>query len=135
MKITKGTIVKYAITLSLGAALSAVALIARNYTALESAAERYRALSDAFSIPGVVMIMVGIILLIAKDGFFDMITYSLGKFAKSLIPFSRKTDETYYDYKVRKSEERLKGFSCLFVVGALFLILTAVFTILFFTAV
>ena len=130
MKDIRSTIVKYIVTISIGGVIGAIALWARNFSSLTSLAEKYAALEAATTIPGVVLLMLGVLVLISKDGFFDMITYSVGKFAKSLVPFSHKTDESYYDYKVRKSEKRLSGFSCLFVVGGIFTAAGIIFAIL-----
>ena len=136
MKSVKDTLIKYVITTALGGVISVIALMARGFFELESIAERYRALADAFTIPGVVLLMVGIILLISKDGFFDIVTYGLGRLGRALIPFSKKTDEQFYDYKVRKAEARASssGYGFVFIVGAVFMAVGILFTVLFFTA-
>ena len=49
----------------------------------------------------------------------------------SLKPF-KKTDESYYDYKTRKSGQRFTGYSFLFFTGLAFLAVALVFLALFF---
>ncbi len=95
--------------------------------------DKYRLLADAFTIPGVIFIMVGALVFVSTAGFFDMLSYALGRFAGAFIPFYRKKDETFFDYKTRKSEERFRGYSFLFYVGILFLVIAGVFMILFFS--
>ena len=133
MKDIKSTLIKYLLTVIFGGVIVAIALIARDFGSLLLIADKYRALADAFTIPGVVILMAGVIIIIAKDGFFDIITYGLGRLGKSLIPFSKKTDEHFYDYKVRKASERTGKTGFLFVVGAVFLSVGIIFTILFCT--
>lgn len=134
MKDIRSTVIKYAVTAFFGGIITAVTLMAHGFSEAASAVERYTILANGFTIPGVILLMIGVLMLISKDGFFDMVTFGLGRLGKALIPFSKKTDESFYDYKVRKSEQRLTGFSCVFVVGAVFLALGILFTVLAMTA-
>ena len=125
--------VKYGITLLIGAAFVLFLLLARGFFEWPELSEQYRILADAFTSSGVILLMVGVLIWISTTGSFDMISFALSKFAKALIPFSKKSGETYYDYVVRKREKRFSGYLCIFVVGAVFSALAAVFTALFYS--
>ena len=131
MKI-KAILKKYSIALIIGISMCLLVLSGNDFST-QSLVDKYRILTDAFSIPGIVFIMVGALVFVSTEGFFDMLSYGLGKFASSLIPFNRKKDESFFDYKTRKNEERFSGYSFLFYVGIFFLVIAGVFMILFFS--
>ena len=129
----KGNLVKYG--LSTGAALLMIGYYcsSRNLV-LESVMERWRILCDAFTIPGLTYILVGLLLLIANEGFFDMFSYAASKAVGLFLPgrgFSEK-DEKYFDYVQRKREKRPSGFGFLFVVGGVLMAFALVFMLLFY---
>ena len=127
----KGIITKYFIALAVGAAMCLTVIYA-NDLATHTLVDKYRILTDAFSIPGIILIMVGALVYVSTEGFFDMLSYALGRFAKTLIPFSEKSKETFLEYKTRKSQERFTGYSFLFFTGIAFLVVAGVFMILFY---
>ena len=127
-------IMRYAITLGVGAGFVFLTLWLNDYSLLTESIDKYRLLTDAFSIPGIVFIMVGCLVFVSTDGFFDMITFGLSRAKSMLIPFSKKSDESYYDYKQRKAKNRLSGYSFLFFCGLVYLVIASIFMILFFKA-
>ncbi len=133
MEKIKKLIFKYIVSTLIAGGLTVLTLVMNDFFTLDNMTDRYRVLTDAFSIPGIIFIMVGCLVFISTDGFFDMISYALGKLGRSLIPFSNKTDETFYDYKTRKSGERYTGYSFIFYTGLVFLVAAMVFMILFFS--
>ena len=92
---------------------------------------KYQNLADAFQIPSVIMLMVGVLVWVANQGTFDMISYGLNRAKGSLLPFLGQSDETFYDYKVRKSAKRITGYSFLFISGGIYLIPGIIFNILY----
>lgn len=127
-------IMRYVITLGVGAGFVFLTLWLNDYSLITETVDKYRLLTDAFSIPGIIFIMVGCLVFVSTDGFFDMITFGLAKAKSMLIPFSKKSDETFYDYKQRKAKNRLSGYSFLFFSGLAYLIVAGIFMILFFKA-
>ena len=122
----------YAVTVLCGAALFAVILVLHGFFTAETVLDRYRILCDAFTIPGVIIIMFGLLFLIANTGALDGISYAVRGLGRQLIPFLRIQNEKFYDYVQRKSAKRKKR-SCafLFITGAAFLAAAVVFLILF----
>ena len=93
----------------------------------------YLNLADAFTIPAVVVLMIGVLIWISTTGSFDMFSYGLSRAAKMFIPFKKYDDEKFYDYKMRMKEKRAKGYSFLFIAGGVYLVPAIVFNILYYT--
>lgn len=129
----KSVIKKYTITTAIGASITVLTMYLRNFATETDLAERYRILADAFSISGVVMIMVWCMVAVSTTGFFDMISYSLSSLGRALIPFYNKERERYYDYKTRKNSERFSNYGFILVVGVVFTSVALIFTALFYT--
>ena len=128
----KSLIIKYAVSLCLGALAVWVTLGLRDFASIADEALRMKALADSFTIPGVIFLMVGVLVWVSTTGFFDFIGYALGSFGRALIPMSKKPHQSFYDYKVSRMEKRASGYSCIFVTGALLVAMAAIFTILFY---
>lgn len=127
------TAVKYFISIAVGAGMVFLVLYLHGYSGAVSGVEKYRILCDAFTIPGVVLMLLAALVLISNQGFFDGIAYALGRFLKALVPFGNRTDEKYYDYKQRKDKQgRLHGYSFIFITGSLFFCVALIFMYLFY---
>lgn len=125
---------KYLISFAVMGLMTGFVLFIRDYSAKLDAMTRYYHLADAFTIPSVVMVMVGVMVWLASEGTFDMISYGLKRGLKTLIPFSKQEHETFYDYKKRKVENRIKGYSFLFISGGVYFIPAVIFFILYYCA-
>ena len=124
---------KYLISFVVMGAASIGVLALRKFGAELSGQERYLDLADAFTIPGVVMIMAGLLVWVASQGGFDMISYGLLRAKDSLIPGAKHNGEQFYDYKVRQDKKRPKGYSFMFISGGIYLIPAIIFNILYYT--
>ncbi len=122
---------KYVGAFMLLGAATGIILLLRNHSAAEDIAVRYINLSDAFTIPSVIMIMVGLLIWISTTGSFDMLTYGFSKAKNAFIPSPTYKHEQFYDYKVRKDGKRIKGYSFLFIAGGIYFIPAVVFNILY----
>ena len=124
---------KYAVAFVIMGVLTFVVLWLRQFSATVSPQERYLDLADAFTIPGVVMIMAGLLVWVTSQGGFDMISYALLRAKDSHIPGSKHSGEQYYDYKVRQDKKRPKGYSFMFISGGIYLVPAIIFNILYYT--
>lgn len=100
--------------------------------AAQSLMERYRILADAFTVPGVVSIMVGLLLAISNEGFFTGLSYCMHVTVKALIPGGRLKIKKYKDYAEERRDKKITGYSFLFVVGGVLLAAAILFMILFY---
>ncbi|MBQ8368654.1 MAG: DUF3899 domain-containing protein [Clostridia bacterium] len=131
----KTTILKYGITAAAAGLITWTTLELHGFAYLTSDAERYRLLADAFTIPGVSLIMVWLLVLVSGEGIFDGIGYALSYTVTTLLPgMGNKKAEAYADYIERKQAARAGRMSCAFLwhVGAAFMIPAAVFIVLFY---
>ncbi len=130
----KSTILKYAACIVPGGLISYIVIDQYGYAYAAKDFERYRILCDAFTIPGVVLVMIFLLLLIANTGFFDGIGYMMRTAVRKLVPFLSAHDkmEKYYDYTERKKNSRIKGVGFILISGLLFLVVAGFFMVRFY---
>ena len=125
---------KYAVAVIIAAIATVCLLLIFDFFSGElTLQEGMKALSDAFSVTGIIFIAMGALVFVSTQGMFDSVSYA-GKFViRAFIPGARSTPmEKYGDYKVGKSEKRIAGYSFLFFVGIAFTLIGILFTVLFF---
>ena len=88
----------------------------------------YHILTDSFTVVGTIGTGVGLLLFVSNHGAFDGISYGL----KSFFGMFRKNrvKESYYDYRTRRGETKLK-FTTLLISGLILLFIAVVFFILY----
>ena len=130
---TQVNLVKYGITFAIGFAMIWVYCSSRDLFQ-QPIMERWRILCDAFTIPGLTFVMIGFLIMVANEGFFDMLSYAASKAVGVFLPgrgFS-EDGEKYYDYVQRKRGKRATGFGFLFVVGCVLMAFALLFMFLFY---
>ena len=95
--------------------------------------EVYRALSDAFFVTGMLVLCVGALVFVNRNGTFDALVYSV-KYVATLYYNHKqgKKSETFYEFKQRKAERENTPCLFLIIIGGLFVLTAGVFTLLFF---
>ena len=130
-KQNKTRLIKY-LCASLVSLAMAIFYISVRHIGLETRMEQYRIICDAFTVPGVVLVMFGMLMWISGTGALDGISYALHGL-KSLIPgLGAEKLERYGDYVERKRGKRPTGYGFLFVVGGVCLAIALVFMFLFY---
>ncbi len=133
------TVIKYAVTcgvaLVLGGAEMALQLSQAGSFFSQTTAEQMRFLCDAFTVPGMLIVLSGLMMLIAREGALDGLSY-LGHYLYHLfIPGKRGTTQGYSDYvsaKQEKRKEQAGTYGFLFVVGGACLAISLIFLGLFY---
>ena len=130
---TKVNLAKYGITSVIALAMIWVYCSCRDLFQ-QPIMERWRILCDAFTIPGLTFVMIGFLIMVANEGFFDMLSYAASKAVGIFLPGRGFSDngEKYYDYVQRKRGNRTTGFGFLFVVGCVLLAFAFLFMFLFY---
>lgn len=105
----------------------------RDFSNVESSAERYRMLCDAFTIPGTVLILSAVLIALANAGSFTGIGYSMSSFFRHLIPGKGLVHEKYSEYYERH-QKKVTGYGFLVHVGGTFMGIAVVFYVLFYRA-
>ena len=83
--------------------------------------EQYRVLCDAFSIPGIMMILFAMLFSLNNMGALDTIAYLMSFLPRMIAPGAFGEPEKFYDYVERRREKRTKGYGFLYIVGSVFL--------------
>ncbi len=121
----------YIIATAAGLAVSMLVLYTYDFLSMETAAQRLQCLSDAFTLPGVLLLAVGSLMWISQQGTFDFFGY-VGKTVVDLFR-TRAEHVRYGDYILEKREKRkIGGFGFLLITGAAFMVIAVVFLVLYY---
>ncbi len=91
------------------------------------------AVSDGFTVIGLLYVGVGGLLFASSTGFFDFFGYAFQRGASLFFPRFEQGIDNYYEYKVKKQEER-KQFSLksTLLIGLGFVGIAVIFTVLWY---
>ncbi len=129
----KSLLLKYSVTALVGGLMAAGILWLQNFAGAASDLDRVRILSDAFTIPGALLMLCAALVFVSNEGAFDGVGYALSYAISFLVPGAAAyRHERYADYVERKHKKGgVKGYAFLTITGAAFfavgLILVAVF--------
>ena len=121
-----------------GCSAAFVALFAGTYIASRDfgtadLVTKYLILCDAFTVPGMLLILFGCLMWASTTGVLDGLGYVMRYAVFSLIPGKRlERDEKYGDYIERKSQNRAKGYGFLFIAGLVTMAVALIFMALFY---
>ena len=107
-------------------------LISLGFSFTNDLIDIYSNLAAAFTVPGLLAVLIGALVWVSTTGVFDALTFGVGILFKGLLPFKKgERFERFYDYKARKDEKRLTGYGFIVISGAIFLVIGIIFTALF----
>ena len=129
----KKRLLKYGITTAVAAGIAVLIMYSSGLFEVTDDLTRFKLLADAFTVPGVILLCIGALVWVSTDGMFDGFTYAAKRLG-SLIPFYGKNykHERYYDYVMRKRGKRISGYGFILIVGAAFVAIAVVFTVLYY---
>ena len=93
---------------------------------------RYKILCDAFTIPGLMMLMFAGLLSVSNEGALDGVSYVV-KQGFRMLTFRGLGTEKYLDFVERRRDNRLQGYGFLYIVGAAFMVIALIFMALFYS--
>lgn len=132
-KFSAGSIIKYIIAIAVGLLLSYYVMLVNDYNEVTDEVVRLKLLADAFTVPGVILIMASLFCWLSSQGAVDGIGFAVSGLFRRLLPGAQyKEPEKYYDYIMRKQEKRKGGYGFLAIVGAGFLLIAVVFIVKFY---
>lgn len=133
MKRQTGIAFKYGLTALGGVLTTVVFLKSRQFSMQLPAAERYRLLCDAFTVPGLLLMLSAALIALSNAGSFHGLGYLTSFALRVLIPAFGPPDESYGDYLKRKEKKgRVKGYGFLLQVGLVFFLPALIFLLLFY---
>ena len=128
-------LILYAASAGVGIGMTVSMLKSYGFSDAAGEADRYRILADAFTVPGVVIFLLGVLAALADEGVFEGVNYAVIYSVKLLIPGIVQEQESYGDYIVRRRERgKLGGYGFLYATGGLFLFAAVVFVGLYYAA-
>ena len=95
--------------------------------------EWYRLICDAFTIPGLILLMLGCLMSLSNTGAMDGLGYVVSIAVKMLIPGGATKMERYKEYLDRRRDNRVRGYGFLYLVGAGCMTIALVFMVLFYS--
>lgn len=130
-KKAKSRLLKYGISGIICVAFAVVSLVRYDLGSLERL-DLYRVLSDAFAIPGLLMIFSGCFVALSNEGALDGVAFVLSYAFNALIPGRQNKTRKYSDYVEERRGKKVKGYGFLFIVGGICMAVALVFLILFY---
>ena len=94
--------------------------------------EWYRIICDGFTIPGLILLMLGCLMSLSNAGAMDGLGYVVVNGFKMLIPGAATKVERFKEYLERRRANRVRGYGFLYVVGAGCMAVALVCMILFY---
>ena len=123
-------LLKYGITTVLTAAVVIYYAASRNVLSLETI-EQYHVLCDAFTLPGIFLMLFGLLMLMNDLGALDTLAYFGHYLLHTFMPVAFGEGKSYLDFIEERRSNRKGGFGFLFVVGGVFTAVGVVFLILY----
>ena len=101
--------VRYAVTAALAALTAAGHLWLHGWSRTLPAVERYRILCDAFTVPGLMLVLIAALVALSNEGSFDALGYAVRYTVRRLIPGAGLRQETYGEFVERRREQGRTG--------------------------
>ena len=124
------SVLKYLITMVCGLGLAAWVAFNQNILEKTTLQDIFHVLTDAFFIPGILIMGMGALIFVTNEGAFDAITFGLKSFWSMFSKKLKRNRETYYDYRSARSEKKLP-FGFLLICGFLFFAVSMVMYVLY----
>lgn len=94
--------------------------------------EQYRVLCDAFSIPGIMMVLFAMLFSLNNVGALDTIAYLMSFLPRMIAPGAFGEPEKLIDFVENRRQKRTKGYGFLYIVGFIFLGIAIYYLVLFY---
>lgn len=128
---SKANLIKSGIVSAVGI-LVVILFVSSSDFGAQTTVDKYKILCDAFTIPGLLMLMFAAMLSISNEGGLDGVSY-LVKQGFRMLTFRGISQEKYLDYVQHRRENRLTGYGFLYIVGAVFMAVALIFLALFYS--
>lgn len=116
--------VRYLIALGIEAIIALTIILSRGGFITRDREEWLHLLSDAFAIPGILCVCLGLLIVVSNGGVFDMVRFAFSKVSNTFRREENRKNipDTYYDYVCARHNGKSAGFRFLLGSGAFFLI-------------
>ena len=129
----KKLLIKYGITTLIGVAIAFAIMCGRGVLAAASVAAAMGYISDGFFVVGMLYTGFGLLLAISSTGVFDMLGYAFKSLIYLFTPMRIDRGQGgFYEYKMRKKEQRKAVPLYILWVGLAFIALAGIFVAVYF---
>ncbi len=127
----KSILIRYGVCAVIATALLFLILVTNGYWGLTEPQERLRVLCDAFSLPGLLLVLSSGLILAANAGTFNGLLYGLKVGIEIVLPFLPHKYVKYRDFVEKRKGKRIKGYGFICYTGLVFLAVGIVLLIIF----
>ena len=128
---SKANLIKSGIVSAVGI-LVVILFVSSSDFGAQTTVDKYKILCDAFTIPGLLMLMFAAMLSISNEGGLDGVSY-LVKQGFRMLTFRGISQEQFLYYVQHRRENRLTGYGFLYIVGSVFMAVALIFLALFYS--
>lgn len=127
----KSLLIRYGVSAVIVTALLFLILSLNGYWNLTEPQDKLRVLCDAFSLPGILLVLMSGLIFASNAGALDGLLYGLRVSVERILPFLPHKHVRYRDYLQKRREKKVKGYSFIFFTGAAFLTVGLVLLVIF----
>lgn len=125
-------VIKYSIGIVIAGLLVWWMIYSNGYDASLPQLIKIKILADAFTVPGLLMVMFYLLLWAGSHGALNALTWAVTNMFYSLVPGLASRKESYGDYLARKSgKSNMRAFLFLLIIGGILLIVAFVFLFIY----
>lgn len=126
--------IKYGVTLLIGLIAAFIICCTKGIFSKKTLADVYHILTDAFFVPGVIILCFGLLVFASNEGNFTMMSYGIKRFF-SLFKrdISKELGQTYADYKLAHKGEK-HPILYLLICGGVLIVISILFLFLYYDA-
>lgn len=127
----KERIIKYTTLTAVAVAIALCTSLIQDLYGMTAVADIMRGLCNCFSVPGMIFILVGLIVVCSNGGAYDIMGFAARKFFSVFRSAEHRSKETYREYRERKNGEK-RAFWGFFIVGGIFFAVGMTFLIAYY---
>lgn len=94
---------------------------------------QYHILCDAFTLPGLMMVLLGMLMSLNNLGALDTLAYLMSYIPRMIAPAAFGDPEKLIDFVEKRKEKRGKGYGFLYIVGIIYLGIAIFFLVKFYS--
>ena len=122
-----GSFAQYMAAFFAGLVIAVLVALLRGFAFEQAGYLKARYLSDGFFVAGVLLTGVGVLIWISTTGFFDLFSYAFHSLPVLFTALKNPEEHThYYEFKAMQEKKRGKPLYFLVIVGAGYLLLSAI---------
>ena len=95
--------------------------------------DQYHVLCDAFFLPGLIMIFLGLLMVMNNLGALDTMAFGFSYVMHMLAPGAFDKMDSYLDFIEKRRANRSSGYGFLLVIGSVMVAISVVFLVLYFS--